>query len=187
MERTLTIALDSHADHLSCYALTVEPGTELFRRVAAGAPAPDADAQAEQWELADVAARNAGLVRYEVSNWARPGHAVRYNLAVWAQAEYLAYGLGAHRFRRSVRSHNFRHLDTYHAAMEQGKSASSGQESIRGGRPRLERVFLVLDGRRESLRAPPEPPLPVPTRGASWPNTASLPTKPADWWLSAPS
>ena len=143
-ERSLKAALTSDPDHLSCYALTVEPGTELFRRVAAGAPAPDADAQAEQWGLADVAAKNAGLVRYEVSNWARPGHVVRYNLAVWAQAEYLAYGLGAHRFRRSVRSHNFRRLDTYLAAVEQGNNAWSGEESILGWSAETERVFLGI-------------------------------------------
>ena len=117
-ERTLHSALDLKPDHLSCYALTVEPGTELFRQVAAGAPSPDPDTQADQWESAAGLAAEAGLVRYEVSNWARPGHAVNYNLAVWAQAEYLAFGLGAHGFRNSVRSQNFRRLDSYLAAVE---------------------------------------------------------------------
>ncbi|HKY48254.1 MAG TPA: radical SAM family heme chaperone HemW, partial [Acidimicrobiia bacterium] len=94
---TLDRAVALDPDHVSCYALTVEPGTELGRAVAGGAPAPDPDLQADFYEAACDRLVAAGLVRYEVSNWARPGHAVRYNLAVWAQAEYLAFGMGAHR------------------------------------------------------------------------------------------
>lgn len=143
-EETLAGALSLRPDHLSCYALTVEPGTELFRQVAAGSPGPDPDQQADAWEIAAAAAESAGLNRYEVSNWARPGHAVKYNLAVWAQAEYLAFGLGAHRFRSRVRSHNYRHLDTYLAAVEQGASAWAGEEAIEGWSAEVERVFLGI-------------------------------------------
>lgn len=141
---TLVAALSLRPDHLSCYALTVEPGTELFRQVAAGSPGPNSDQQADAWETAAAAAESAGLVRYEVSNWARPGHAVNYNLAVWAQAEYLAFGLGAHRFRSKVRSHNYRHLDTYLAAAEKGASTWAGEEPIEGWTSEVERVFLGI-------------------------------------------
>jgi len=142
--RSLEAALALEPDHLSCYALTVEPGTELHRRVLGGETAPDPDRQADQWELAEAMAGAAGLVRYEVSNWARPGHAVRYNLAVWAQGEYLAYGLGAHRFRDRVRSHNYRHLETYLAAVERGERPQAGAEVIEGWIAEVERVFLGI-------------------------------------------
>ncbi|MGH8958693.1 MAG: radical SAM family heme chaperone HemW [Acidimicrobiia bacterium] len=131
-------------DHLSCYGLTVEPGTDLYRQVAAGGPAPDPDLQADQWEAANALATAAGLVRYEVSNWARPGHAVRYNLAVWAQADYLGFGLAAHRFRDGVRSHNFRHLDTYLESIEGSVSPIAGYERVSGWDRELERLFLGL-------------------------------------------
>ena len=62
------IALDP--PHISAYGLTVEPGTPL---AADPARYPDDDMQAEEYELADELLTAAGLVNYEVSNWARPG------------------------------------------------------------------------------------------------------------------
>jgi oxygen-independent coproporphyrinogen III oxidase len=137
-------ALDVGVDHLSCYALTVEPGTDLFRQIAAGGTAPDPDLQADQWEVANAQATAAGMVRYEVSNWARPGHTVRYNLAVWAQADYLGFGLSAHRFRDGIRSHNFRHLDTYLESIEGSESPIAGYEPVVGWDREVERLFLGL-------------------------------------------
>lgn len=140
---SLDRALELGLDHLSCYGLTVEPGTELHRRVAAGAAAPDPDLQADQWETANALATDAGLVRYEVSNWARPGHTVRYNLAVWAQADFCGFGLSAHRFRDGIRSHNYRHFDTYLEAATAGAPVA-GYEEVAGWDRELERLFLGL-------------------------------------------
>ena len=141
---TLNRAITLEPDHVSCYALTVEPGTELGRAVAAGAPAPDPDLQADFYELACERLAAAGLVRYEVSNWARPGHTVRYNLAVWARGEYLAFGMGAHRFRGDTRSNNRRHLDGYLESIEEGVSPIAGSEVIEGWAAEVERVFLGI-------------------------------------------
>ena len=94
-EAELDIALAAGPDHLSAYALTVEPGTKLWREVRGGAAAPDPDDQADKYELVQEAAAVAGLIQYEVSNFARPGAACRYNLATWGQSEYLGFGLGA--------------------------------------------------------------------------------------------
>jgi oxygen-independent coproporphyrinogen-3 oxidase len=143
-DRTLAAAIALDPDHVSCYALTVEPGTELGRAVAGGAPAPDPDLQADFYELACERLAAAGLTRYEVSNWARPGHAVRYNLAVWDQGEYLAFGMGAHRFRDGVRSNNRRVLDGYLKAIEEGDTAIAGAELVEGWGAELERVFLGI-------------------------------------------
>jgi oxygen-independent coproporphyrinogen-3 oxidase len=93
-ETTLTAGLASDPDHFSCYALTVEPGTPLGRSVRDGEPGPDPDLQADFFELADRTLGAAGYERYEVSNWSRPGMECLYNLAVWAQGEYEASGMG---------------------------------------------------------------------------------------------
>lgn len=143
-ERTVGLAIELEPDHVSCYALTVEPGTELGRAVSAGEPAPDSDLQADQYEAACAALERTGMIRYEVSNWARPGHAVRYNLAVWAQGEYLAFGMGAHRFRGAVRSRNARRMATYLDAIDSGRSPVSGSETIEGWNSDVERVFLGI-------------------------------------------
>jgi len=143
-EDTLAMAMGMGPDHVSCYSLTVERGTELYRQVEAGSPGPDPDLQADQYELADELLARHGLVAYEVSNWARPGHHCRYNLAVWGQAEYLSFGMGAHRYRDGVRSHNLSRLDLYLEAIEQGASARRGMERIEGWPAELERLFLGL-------------------------------------------
>lgn len=141
---TLTAAVATRPDHVSCYSLTVERGTELFRQVAAGSPAPDPDLQADEYEMAAEVLAGQGLVAYEVSNWAKPGHHCRYNLAVWAHAEYLSFGMGAHRFREGVRSHNLARLDLYLEAIETGSSPRRGKERVEGWSAELERLFLGL-------------------------------------------
>lgn len=139
-------ALATGAEHLSIYALTVERGTPLSRAVAAGAPAPDPDRQAQRWEEAARLAAGAGLVRYETSNFARPGHPCLYNLITWAQGEYEGFGAGAHRHRAGTRSWNLRRVDRYVERLEAGGSPVSGEETL--GPWERERERLVLGLRR---------------------------------------
>ena len=88
-ERSLDGALALGVEHVSAYALTVEPATPLGRQVAAGAPAPDDDVQADAYLRADAVLAAAGLEWYEVSNWARPGEECRHNLLYWTGGEYV--------------------------------------------------------------------------------------------------
>jgi oxygen-independent coproporphyrinogen-3 oxidase len=141
---TVETALVLQPDHLSAYALTVERGTELSRAVAAGAPEPDPDDQADKYEHLLDAAAEAGLVRYEVSNFARPGHACRYNLGTWAQGEYLAFGLGAHGHRNGVRRRNVRRLDRYLEAVDRGERPEAGRETLDDWGRERERLMLGL-------------------------------------------
>jgi oxygen-independent coproporphyrinogen-3 oxidase len=136
------IALDP--DHLSVYALTVERGTALSRAVNAGAPAPDEDDQADKYEIARDLLTTAGYVRYEVSNYARPGHACRYNLLTWAQGEYLAFGPGAHGHRSGVRYRNIHRIDAYLEAVESSRRPEQGREELDGWAREQERLMLGL-------------------------------------------
>lgn len=142
--RTVESAIALAPDHASCYALTVERGTPLGRSVAAGAPAPDPDLQAAQYEMAEHLLDEAGMVRYEVSNWARPGHACRYNLTVWAQGRYQAFGNGAHGFDGTERYRNVRRLDAYLARVENGHSPRAGGERVSGWEAEIDRLFVGL-------------------------------------------
>lgn len=141
---SLSRALDLGVDHISAYALTVERGTPLGRAVASGAPAPDPDVQADRYEHADRALGEAGFCRYEVSNWCRPGHECRYNLTVWAQGEYEAYGNGAHGYRNGTRFRNHRRLDAYIAMVEERCMPRAGEEVIAGWDAELDRLFVGL-------------------------------------------
>ncbi|HWL50232.1 MAG TPA: radical SAM family heme chaperone HemW [Acidimicrobiia bacterium] len=153
-ELSLKRAIDLRPDHVSGYALTVEPGTPLHREVKAGADAPDPDTQADRYEKAERLLPMAGLERYEVSNWSRSGQECRYNLVVWAQGEYEAYGNGAHRFLDGVRSHNVRRLDAYMDRVETGLRPIAGADPIEGWDVEIDRLFVGL---RRSAGVSPGP------------------------------
>ncbi len=139
---TIERALDQLPDHLSAYALTVERGTALSRAVGAGAPAPDPDHQADQYELLEEL--SGGLVRYEVSNWARPGHACRYNLITWAQGEYLAFGIGAHGHRDGIRRRNVRRLEPYLEMIAGDNRPEQGRERLDPWSREQERLLVGI-------------------------------------------
>lgn len=98
-EGGLRRVLEFQPEHVSCYELTVEPGTPLARGVAAGRrQSPQVEDFLEQRRLAVAVLGEAGLGQYEVSNYARPGWESRHNLVYWQGGPYLAAGSGAHGF-----------------------------------------------------------------------------------------
>jgi oxygen-independent coproporphyrinogen-3 oxidase len=93
---TLQRALDCQTEHLSLYALTLEPGTR-FERLRAGGKLdlPDEDTELAMYEQAIATLRAAGYEHYEVSNFARPGFRCRHNQVYWRNEPYLGIGPGA--------------------------------------------------------------------------------------------
>ena len=88
--------LAAGADHVSCYPLSIEEGTPFDDAVLAGAmQLPDADLQADMMLEAARVLGEAGLQRYEVASYARPGHACKHNIAYWTGACYLGLGAAA--------------------------------------------------------------------------------------------
>ncbi len=86
--------------HVSLYALSFEPGTPFTRALERGQlQALDEDAQADQLELITATLQAAGYERYEVSNFAKPGHRGRHNESTWRGNPYMGLGPGAHGFR----------------------------------------------------------------------------------------
>lgn len=142
--RTLDRAIATGVDHVSTYALTVERGTALSRQVAAGAPAPDGDVQADRYEVAARRLGEAGLEHYEVSNHGRAGHRCRYNLEVWAGRPYLAYGLGAHGFRDGIRFRNVRAFDAYVDRVTSGQGPRQGEDVVDEWEQEVDRFMFGL-------------------------------------------
>jgi oxygen-independent coproporphyrinogen-3 oxidase len=95
-EQTLGRALALGTEHLSLYALTLEPGTR-FERLHAGGKLdlPGEDAELEMYERSIEILTGAGYEHYEVSNFARPGFRSRHNHVYWRNEEYLGMGPGA--------------------------------------------------------------------------------------------
>ena len=129
---TLEAALALDPPHVSAYALTVEPGTPLARRIGAGeVSAPDDDDQAEKYLAADAVLTGAGRPWYEISNWARPGRECRHNLLYWAQGEYLGIGCAAHGHTPAGRRWwNVRTPDRYIALVADDASPEGGHELL---------------------------------------------------------
>jgi oxygen-independent coproporphyrinogen-3 oxidase len=143
---SLDAALAAEPDHVSAYALIVEPGTRFAAQVRRGAlPAPDDDALADRYEQADAVLAAAGLSWYEVSNWAaRDDAACRHNLGYWRGGDWWGVGPGAHSHVGGVRWWNVLHPSTYAARLAGGESPAAGRELLDDETRRVERVMLEL-------------------------------------------
>ena len=85
--------------HMSVYALTLEEGTPLYKRVEEGRVLlPTDDEVADMLDIAEDELSAAGFLRYEISNYAKAGKESRHNLGYWTDEEYLGFGAGAHSY-----------------------------------------------------------------------------------------
>ena len=128
-------------EHLSCYALTVEDGTPLAARVAAGAVVeadPDVVAEISTWTAARLA--EAGYEHYETSNYALPGRECRHNLNYWRCGDYIGVGPGAHGCIDGRRYSVVRRPAAYIRALATHTAGPDGLPS-----PAIEEVEAVTD------------------------------------------
>ncbi|BEV35758.1 radical SAM family heme chaperone HemW [Synechococcus sp. M16CYN] len=89
-------AIASGSPHLSIYDLSVEPGTVFHRWLERGdLSLPDEDVSCNLMDLTSVRLSKTGLRRYEISNYARPGHASRHNRVYWSGSGWWGFGMGA--------------------------------------------------------------------------------------------
>jgi oxygen-independent coproporphyrinogen-3 oxidase len=100
--------------HVSAYSLHLAGNSPLLFRFPKESTAypPEESYEAMYDRLVDTLAR-AGFEQYEVSNFSKPGFASKHNLSYWNNSEYLAFGVGAHRYVKGVRSANLRSLSRY--------------------------------------------------------------------------
>jgi len=97
LDADLDIALNSGAQHISTYQLTIEDGTAFAKAEARGdIKAVDSDKSADFYDLVRERLINEGFEHYEVSNFARTGHRSQHNLAYWKGRDYVGVGPGAH-------------------------------------------------------------------------------------------
>ncbi|MDO8986658.1 MAG: coproporphyrinogen III oxidase, partial [Coriobacteriia bacterium] len=100
-------AVATGAQHISVYPLTLEEGTPLQVACDSGLVAtPDPDVAADMMEIAEQLLGMRGLPRYEVANFAAPGHEARHNLAYWTGRSYMACGPAAHGMLDAATAHS---------------------------------------------------------------------------------
>ena len=146
LRTSLDAVLAAGVDHVSAYALIVEDGTALARRVARGElPAPDDDVAAARYELIDDRLTAAGMSWYEVSNWAAaPAAECRHNLGYWLDGDWWGLGPGAHSHLAGTRWWNVKHPARYAALLAAGDSPEAGREELTEDERHTERVMLRL-------------------------------------------
>ena len=94
---TLEKVCELGAEHISSYALILEENTPLYEEIAEGKLSlPDPDEVADMEDVGFDILENNGYIRYEISNFAKPGCECRHNLNYWNNGEYLGIGLNSH-------------------------------------------------------------------------------------------
>src|SRR5215469_3261862 len=139
-------ALAAGPDHISAYALIVEEGTRLARRIRRGElAAPDDDEMADRYLAADDEFTAAGMSWYEVSNWASGnGSACRHNMLYWTGGNWWGVGPGAHSHVGGTRWWNVRHPAAYAGRVAAGESPGQARETLTSAERRLERIMLTI-------------------------------------------
>jgi putative oxygen-independent coproporphyrinogen III oxidase len=101
LEADLDAALEFQPPHLSAYNLTFEEGTPFHHEYRSGKMGNlSEDEEIAMAESIEVKLSDAGLKRYEISNYARPGWHSRHNVNYWRGGDYLGIGAGAHSYQR---------------------------------------------------------------------------------------
>ena len=138
-------ALDLGVNHISAYALTLEPTTKMGRLVSSGRlPSPDDDDEATKYEIVDHLLSNAGFEWYEISNWARGGEVSRHNLGYWRNVEWAGIGPGAHSHYGRLRAWDTKHPRMWAKQLHSNILPWGGTEEVSVAEDLEETVMLGL-------------------------------------------
>ncbi|MCA9689365.1 MAG: coproporphyrinogen III oxidase family protein, partial [Myxococcales bacterium] len=147
LARDIARVVDAGAEHLSLYALTIEPGTPWVALVRRGLRIlPDDDQQGALLEAAERAIEARGLTHYEVASYALPGAEARHNLKYWTWQDYVGLGPSAHSARLLASG------ATERRANPRGLAAWLEASGAAGFRERLEPVAAAAEGLWVGLR-----------------------------------
>lgn len=132
----LESAVSLNPEHLSLYALTIEPNTPIYRKVKTGIyPEPDQDVVADMYESASERLADVGFVQYEISNWAlcnQTGgqYTCKHNIQYWRNLPYLGLGSGAHGFINHQRTINILNPRKYVYSLTHGPERSRSENTF---------------------------------------------------------
>ena len=110
---TLMRVIELRPEHISCYGLTLEPGTPMYERYKGSPFLPSDDEQADMYLYAVDMLEHYGYAQYEISNFAIKGYESRHNMRYWRLGEYLGFGAGAHSCMDGARFSYIKDADQY--------------------------------------------------------------------------
>ncbi len=117
-------------DHLSTYCLTFEEDTALWIKLSQGRVKLDPEQEARLYESTWAQLAAAGYAQYEVSNFARPGHACRHNLGTWGMEEWVGLGPSAASQQGAWRGANIADLAQWRAQVDAGERVTEDRVAV---------------------------------------------------------
>jgi putative oxygen-independent coproporphyrinogen III oxidase len=142
---TVVTALSLDIDHISAYALIVEGGTKLAAQIKRGdLTMPDDDLMADMYLLVDQLCETHGLTWYELSNWSKPGHECRHNIAYWENKNWWGLGPGAHSHIDGKRFWNIKHPTAYKQKLFAAETPIAESEVLTPEQVEVESIMLGI-------------------------------------------
>ncbi len=117
-------------DHVSTYCLTFEEDTALWVKLSQGRVRLDPENEARMYERTWERLGAAGYSQYEVSNFARPGHACAHNVNTWRMAEWVGLGPSAASQHAGLRASNIANLEEWSARVGRGERATEDRTAL---------------------------------------------------------
>jgi oxygen-independent coproporphyrinogen-3 oxidase len=144
-QQSLDWALGLGLSHISFYGLSVEPGTRFHALQAQGRlELPEEGLQADMYLAGVARLAAAGLVRYEISNFAKPGQACQHNRLYWLNRDTLGLGAGAWSFLKGERFGRTRDPKAYVQELAKGPASRQECQRLKGLASRGEAAYLRL-------------------------------------------
>ncbi len=144
-KHNLQSAIQLNVEHISAYSLTFEDDTPLSQDLAAGIVEPvDEDTDRAMYELTIDMLQNAGLLQYEISNFAKKGFECRHNLGYWANNGYIGIGPAAASYLNGIRTTNYNDINKYAEAIQRGESSVQESEKLNDNEMACETAVLNL-------------------------------------------
>lgn len=120
-KRNLEYAFDLGVQHISSYALTVEPKTALDHFIKSGKYQAPVDALTEKhFHILQEETKKQGYIQYEISNFGKEGFFSKHNTSYWKGVSYLGIGPAAHSYDGSYRSWNIANNAKYISSIQEG-------------------------------------------------------------------
>ncbi len=141
---TLAKVVELHPEHLSCYGLKLEPGTQMYEDYHDSPILPDEDEQADMYSYAAEMLERYGYKQYEISNFCAPGFESKHNLKYWNLDDYMGFGPGAHSCVGNLRYSFVKDLKKYIYGVEHKTSIVDEYQQVDPLERAVEYIMLAM-------------------------------------------
>lgn len=141
---SLAKIVELHPEHISAYALKLEPHTRMYKEYSGSSILPDEDMQADMYSYCVEMLERYGYKQYEISNFAVPGFESKHNLKYWNLDDYMSFGPGAHSCIGNLRYSYIKDIKEYIQGVRRNQSLVDEYEVIEPLERAVEYIMLGM-------------------------------------------